>query len=133
MEITSSRIVQMDSSKPRNKCRKWKLVANYKVGNKYKEKTHRFTGSITDAKNALDEFIDDLENGSIHRTISFEGTRTNVTGFQIQRINQVTGWKSRTTNLKKNTMLLRKRRDCRISVRTEFLPVKDLRKVSKLS
>ena len=71
MEITSSRIVQMDSSKPRNKCRKWKLVANYKVGNKYKEKTHRFTGSITDAKNALDEFIDDLENGSIHRTITF--------------------------------------------------------------
>lgn len=72
MVITSYRVKQEDLSKPRNKCRRWKLIANYKDGNKFRTKVKRFTGSVTEARKALDEFVTELENGSIHKSISFE-------------------------------------------------------------
>lgn len=72
MVITSKNIDQIDLNKPRNKCRKWKLIANYKDGSQYRRKVRRVTCSISEAKLALDEFIDELENGAIHKNLTFK-------------------------------------------------------------
>ena len=72
MIITSKYIDQVDLNKPRNKCRKWKLVANYKDGNQYRRKERRVTCQISEAKLALDEFIDELENNTVHKKLTFK-------------------------------------------------------------
>jgi len=55
-KISSGTIQQVDKTKPRNKCRKWRLCVH--VDNKRRSK--RFTGSVTDAKAALEEWKAEL-------------------------------------------------------------------------
>lgn len=84
MNISSCRVKQEDRNKPRNKCRKWKLIANYKKGGKHLTKVRRFTGTITEAKNALDDFVSELENGKIHKSITFEDYSNNWLNYRIK-------------------------------------------------
>lgn len=56
--------------KPRNKCRKWKLVVSLgrdpKTG-KYPQKSRTFSGTYTEAKAARREFIAEIESGAVVR------------------------------------------------------------------
>lgn len=62
----SGSIVQLEKDKPRGKCRKWQLRVSLgkspKTG-KYVTRTKRVTGTYTDAKQALRDFIAELEKG----------------------------------------------------------------------
>ena len=61
-------IVQRDMDKPRSKCRKWELRAalglDPKTG-RYKTRSRRFTGTYTEAKKALCEFIEEVEGNKV--------------------------------------------------------------------
>ena len=61
-------IAQIDTNKPRNKCRRWRLRVctgrNPRTG-KYGCKTRRFEGTYTQAKAALREFIDEVEENAV--------------------------------------------------------------------
>ena len=58
-------IKQLETSKPRDKCKKWLLRVsiglNPRTG-KYSEKTRTFHGAYREAQRALEEFIDEIEN-----------------------------------------------------------------------
>lgn len=70
MAITRGKgsIVQMDKSKPRGKCRKWRLKVSTgkdpRTG-KYSYKVHRFEGTYTQAKAALRDFIAEVEDDAV--------------------------------------------------------------------
>ena len=70
MAITRGKgsIVQMDKSKPRGKCRKWRLKVSTgkdpRTG-KYSYKAHRFEGTYTQAKAALRVFIAEVEDDAV--------------------------------------------------------------------
>lgn len=57
-------ICEVEKDMPRDKCRKWQLRVSTgkdpKTG-KYRTETRRFTGTYTQAKSALREFIAELE------------------------------------------------------------------------
>ena len=61
-------IVQMDKSKPRGKCRKWRLKVSTgkdpRTG-KYSSKSRRFEGTYTQAKAALRKFIGQVEDDAV--------------------------------------------------------------------
>lgn len=57
MKVTGSSIEQCEKSKPKGKCRKWRLWATTSDGRKSK----RFTGTYTQAQDALREWVSDLE------------------------------------------------------------------------
>jgi integrase len=61
-------IIQMDKSKTRGKCRKWRLKVSTgrdpRTG-KYSYKAHRFEGTYTQAKAALRDFIGEVENNAV--------------------------------------------------------------------
>ncbi len=52
-------IVRMEKDGPKGKCRKWQL---YVSTGKHKTKTRRFSGTYTQAKAALREFISEIED-----------------------------------------------------------------------
>lgn len=56
MEIKGSTIEQLDKSKPRSRCRKWRLWVTTDHG----RKSHRFSGTYTEASDALDAFAAEL-------------------------------------------------------------------------
>lgn len=57
MKVTGSTIQQLDKSKPRSKCRKWRLWATTDNG----RKSRRFEGTYTQAQDALKAFVEELE------------------------------------------------------------------------
>ena len=61
-------IVQLEKDKPKGKCRKWQLRVSLgldpKTG-KYLRKTRVFSGTYNQAKAALREFIDEIENNRV--------------------------------------------------------------------
>ena len=57
MKITGSTIEQIEKNKPKGKCRKWRLWVTTEEGRKSK----RFTGTWTQAQDALSAFVCDLE------------------------------------------------------------------------
>ena len=57
MKVTGSSIEQLEKDKPRGKCRKWRLWVSTELGRKSK----RFTGTWTQATQALAEFVAELE------------------------------------------------------------------------
>ena len=67
-------IVQRDKSKPKSKCRKWELRVptglDPRTG-KYKTKSRRFSGTYTEAKKALREFVDEIEHDSVQGRTSY--------------------------------------------------------------
>lgn len=67
---SSGSITQLEQDKTRGKCRKWQLRApmglNPRTG-KYKVKSRRFTGTYTEAKRALRDFIAEIESDQVHR------------------------------------------------------------------
>ena len=61
-------IVQLEKDKPRGKCRKWQLrvpVGLDPRSGKYKTRTRRFTGTYTEAKKALRDFIAEIEGDRV--------------------------------------------------------------------
>lgn len=56
MEIKGSTIEQLDKSKPRSRCRKWRLWVTTDQG----RKSRRFSGTYTEASEALDAFTAEL-------------------------------------------------------------------------
>ena len=56
MKVTGSSIEQLEKSKPRGKCRKWRLWASTEAG----RKSRRFSGTWTQAQEALEAFVDEL-------------------------------------------------------------------------
>lgn len=60
--------------KPRNKCRKWKLVVSLgrdpRTG-KYPQKSRTFSGTYTEAKAARREFVAEIESGDVVRRSSW--------------------------------------------------------------
>lgn len=67
MKISGSTIQQLDKSKPRSKCRKWRLWATTDHGRKSK----RFDGTYSQAQEALRAFVSDLE-GFVPNSDTFE-------------------------------------------------------------
>lgn len=62
MRPTGGHVEQLEKSKPRNKCRRWQLVANFGcVDGKYPRKTKLFIGAVKEANAALSEWIGELE------------------------------------------------------------------------
>ena len=57
MKVTGSTIQQLQKDLPKSRCRKWKLWATTSDGRKSK----RFTGTYTQAQEALKAFVADLE------------------------------------------------------------------------
>jgi len=57
MKVTGSSIEQLEKDKPKGKCRKWRLWASTKGG----RKSRRFTGTWTQAQEALAAFVAELE------------------------------------------------------------------------
>lgn len=57
MKVTGSTIEQLEKGKPKGKCRKWRLWATTEQGRKSK----RFTGTWTQAQEALAAFVEKLE------------------------------------------------------------------------
>ena len=62
--------IQLDKTKKTSVCQKWELRVN--VGRDlstdvYKPLTRRFTGTLTEAKKALREFISEIERGDVQR------------------------------------------------------------------
>lgn len=60
MKISHGSIQQLDKTKPRNKCRKWRLTCSVD-GHRVQK---RFTGSISEAKKALEEWRAELSTDS---------------------------------------------------------------------
>lgn len=61
-------IVQLEKDKPKSKCRKWQLrvpVGMDPRTGKYKTRTRRFSGTYTQAKAALREFITEIEDDKV--------------------------------------------------------------------
>lgn len=56
MEIRGATIEQLDKSKPRSRCRKWRLWVTTGQG----RKSHRFSGTYTEASEALEAFRAEL-------------------------------------------------------------------------
>lgn len=68
-EITGTgSIAQLEKGKTRGKCRRWQLRVNMgldpKTG-KYKVRTRRFSGTYTEAKNALRAFTEEIEENKV--------------------------------------------------------------------
>lgn len=66
----SGSITQLEKDKPKSKCRKWQLRVPVGVSprtGKYKIRTRRFSGTWTEAKRALREFIIEIENNQVHQ------------------------------------------------------------------
>lgn len=62
MKPTGGTVVQLDKDKPRNRCRRWELRANFGcVDGKYPHKTKRFEGTWREANAALSEWLAELE------------------------------------------------------------------------
>ena len=62
-------IIQLEKDKPKSKCRKWQLRASVGMDprtGKYKTRTRRFSGTYTQAKAALREFIAEIEDNRVH-------------------------------------------------------------------
>ena len=62
-------IIQLEKDKPKSKCRKWQLRASVDMDprtGKYKTRTRRFSGTYTQAKAALREFIAEIEDNRVH-------------------------------------------------------------------
>ena len=57
MRVTGSTIEQLEKDKPKGKCRKWRLWATTEQG----RKSRRFTGTWTQAQDALAAFVEKLE------------------------------------------------------------------------
>ena len=61
-------LVQVEKDKPKSKCRKWQLRVSVGVDprtGKYKTRTKRFSGTHTEAKRALRDFIADIEGDRV--------------------------------------------------------------------
>lgn len=67
-------IIQLEKDKPRGKCRKWQLRVSLgkdlKTG-KYHQKTRTITGSYLQAKAALREFIEEIEENRVQGRTSW--------------------------------------------------------------
>lgn len=57
MRVSGSSIQQLEKELPKSRCRKWRLWATTAEGRRSK----RFTGTYTQAQEALKEFVEDLE------------------------------------------------------------------------
>ena len=66
MKVTGSTIQQLDKSKPRSRCRDWRLWATTEEG----RKSERFHGTYTQAQDALKRFVSELE-GKIPNSETF--------------------------------------------------------------
>lgn len=70
----SGSIIQLEKDKPKSKCRKWQLRVSTgkdpKTG-KYVTKVRAFKGTLSDAKSALREFIEELEANRIQGKTSY--------------------------------------------------------------
>ena len=64
-------VQQLDQSKDAYRCRRWKLVVWVKENNEKQRKVRRFFGSHKAAKEALIDFMNDLENDCVLRSIKF--------------------------------------------------------------
>lgn len=60
-------IEQLDTTKEKYRCRKWRLWAHTEEG----EKSKRITGTYKEAKDALDLFLSEIENDCVSRRIKF--------------------------------------------------------------
>lgn len=69
-------VQQLDQSKDTYRCRRWKLVVWVKENNEKQRKVRRFFGSHKDAKEALIDFMNDLENDCVLRSIKFSECAT---------------------------------------------------------
>ncbi|MBQ2680438.1 MAG: site-specific integrase [Eggerthellaceae bacterium] len=62
MKPTGGYVEQLEKDRPRSRCRKWRLVANFgKVDGKYPHRYKRFDGTYREAKTALAAWLHDLE------------------------------------------------------------------------
>ena len=66
MKVTGSSIEQLEKDKPKGKCRRWRLWASTESG----RKSRRFTGTWTQATEALDGFVDEL-SGMVENAETF--------------------------------------------------------------
>ena len=66
MKVTGSSIEQLEKGKPKGKCRRWRLWASTESG----RKSRRFTGTWTQATEALDGFVDEL-SGMVENAETF--------------------------------------------------------------
>lgn len=60
-------VTQVETDKPRGKCRKWRLRVSLGYDpytDSYPQKVKRFTGTYTEAQSALRSFIEELESGA---------------------------------------------------------------------
>lgn len=67
-------IVQLEKDKPKSKCRKWQLrvpVGMDPRTGKYKTRTRRFSGTYTQAKAALREFITEIEDDKVQSRTAY--------------------------------------------------------------
>lgn len=67
-------IFQMEKDKPKSKCRKWQLRVSTGLDprtGKYKKKTRVFKGTYTQAKAALREFIEEVEQNRVQGRTSY--------------------------------------------------------------
>jgi len=67
MKVTGSSIQQIEKDRPKSKCRKWRLWATTEQGRKSK----RFTGTYTEASDALRAWVSELE-GTVPNPATFE-------------------------------------------------------------
>lgn len=67
-------IFQLEKDKPKSKCRKWQLRVSLgkdpRTG-KYQKKTRTFTGTYTQAKTAMREFIEEVEDDRVQGRTSY--------------------------------------------------------------
>jgi len=88
MKVTGSSIEQLEKSKPRGKCRKWRLWASTEAG----RKSRRFTGTWTQATEALAAFVDELsgmvENAETFAAYaeSWRAWRASTAGLDVQTL-----------------------------------------------
>ena len=64
----SGSIVQLERDKPKGKCRKWQLRVSLGLDprtGRYPQRTKTFSGTYTQAKAALRDFIDSIEGGAV--------------------------------------------------------------------
>lgn len=62
MRPTGGTVIQLEKDKPRSRCRKWELRANFGcVNGKYPKRTKRFDGTYREAKAALTSWLAELE------------------------------------------------------------------------
>lgn len=57
MKVTGATIQQLEKDKPKSRCRKWRLWATTEDG----RRSRRFAGTYTQAQNALEAFVSELE------------------------------------------------------------------------